>query len=969
MHKDAYLHRPEDKKEDPITMAILKNISIHSSRGVKSCINYVEDETKNTLTEVMDEIKHEDISSDDHVGSVLKYAQNLEKTVMKLDGESSILVSGVNCFEESASDEFAESKYRYEVKGKGRRRRGSAKTATYIDKRTGQRITVKKKPIDAEHLIQSFPAEEHGVMTLDPRLVHKMGIEFAKRAFPGFQCVISTHMNTKHVHNHIVVCAYAMDGTKKICMNKALRHKLRRLNDEISLAYDLPVLIDIDIDNKNHSPEALNFREDMIRSKNESGMSSKDIVKRDIDNALKTCRQRGIDDWNGFISIMEEVFKDPARHRRGYMIQQTAKHVYFTNLDLRVKGSASPFKVRDTVLGDKYMRKAICRRMGWEEYRSKDENGNTIYEEQLLQDDKAAQIQKKRDEIDYVLGYKRSGIPFFNISRYDENGRRRSDLEMVFLAAIKLLIHFKDRLFGKKQSIYGRFLDRKDLRSDPMKLSIDKKIQLMERAMHTARVLGINSVQELKEKKTELGQSVNLAKQDIERIERSVKHYQDIEDIIMGLRLVEGLLKKQGKDKELTDIEAMLSHPDKDTIRSEHAALEPLTKKQRRDIYNVLQENSMKWRLKCKYTELTSAEAYQVIRFLKHKTDIRPDVLISYEEYKKNRDERHLNLMFERWDTSLSDNYGSAPPSSELIRKVSSVLLKNGIDVDTSTLSKYDCLQIINHFSKNAYTGTLISDSHKKDLQRRLLERGLSLNRNIDFVFEHEYESVIAYLDGKGNTPDLLKEASLPSNTSVSDLMLLLEKHGENIDIPIDSLSRYDVDNMLRHLLYKDHVPEVLTEHAVISEQAVGKTSMSEEEQIKAFNDILLSVDMETARLFIQYRELKRKALNLGLSDDNYDDYMCQLDMLEEMLKVESLSFRSLADQYKNISVLERNVGLANDLSFTQRPYISQLTAPEPNIDTKRDIPNQVEIASTQKESDRSEPVISSGDLFDDTRH
>lgn len=52
------------------------------------------------------------------------------------------------------------------------------------------------------HLVQSFAASE-----VTPELAHQIGLEFADRLLHGnFQAVISTHLNTKCIHNHIV-CA------------------------------------------------------------------------------------------------------------------------------------------------------------------------------------------------------------------------------------------------------------------------------------------------------------------------------------------------------------------------------------------------------------------------------------------------------------------------------------------------------------------------------------------------------------------------------------------------------------------------------------------------------------------------------------------------------------------------------------------------------------------------------------------
>lgn len=60
----------------------------------------------------------------------------------------------------------------------------------------------KEEGVQGFHLVQSFAAGE-----VTPELAHQIGLEFADRLLGGnFQAVVSTHLNTKCIHNHIV-CA------------------------------------------------------------------------------------------------------------------------------------------------------------------------------------------------------------------------------------------------------------------------------------------------------------------------------------------------------------------------------------------------------------------------------------------------------------------------------------------------------------------------------------------------------------------------------------------------------------------------------------------------------------------------------------------------------------------------------------------------------------------------------------------
>ena len=56
--------------------------------------------------------------------------------------------------------------------------------------------------VEGYHLVQSFAPGE-----ATPELAHQIGLELAKKLLDGqFQAVVSTHLNTRCIHNHIV-CA------------------------------------------------------------------------------------------------------------------------------------------------------------------------------------------------------------------------------------------------------------------------------------------------------------------------------------------------------------------------------------------------------------------------------------------------------------------------------------------------------------------------------------------------------------------------------------------------------------------------------------------------------------------------------------------------------------------------------------------------------------------------------------------
>ena len=65
--------------------------------------------------------------------------------------------------------------------------------------------------VQGYHLVQSFAEGE-----VTPELAHQIGVELAEQLLQGrFQAVVTTHLNTKHYHNHIVWCSVALDNGRK----------------------------------------------------------------------------------------------------------------------------------------------------------------------------------------------------------------------------------------------------------------------------------------------------------------------------------------------------------------------------------------------------------------------------------------------------------------------------------------------------------------------------------------------------------------------------------------------------------------------------------------------------------------------------------------------------------------------------------------------------------------------------------
>ena len=140
------------------------------------------------------------------LGGVLRYVQQKEKTLW----EGQRLVTGWNCTAQSALSEMQLTKGRYR-------------------KTDGRQYY---------HFVQSFAETDN----LTPQEVHAIGLELAQREFPNFEVLVATHIDTGHLHNHLVVNSVSFQNGKKLHQSAADLQAHRLASDEICLAHGLEIL-------------------------------------------------------------------------------------------------------------------------------------------------------------------------------------------------------------------------------------------------------------------------------------------------------------------------------------------------------------------------------------------------------------------------------------------------------------------------------------------------------------------------------------------------------------------------------------------------------------------------------------------------------------------------------------------------------------------------------------------------------
>ena len=454
-------------------MAIEKDIAIHSRQGVGNCVSYIDDPEKCTLEE------EHDMSID----AVLEYSQNEEKTTLG-DAEA-ILTSGINCSPHSASIDFGTSAKLYWDKLPNGVRRGSGGTKLIRNWKTGEEQRAHKESVEAYHVIQSFPVVEG----LDPQLVHDIGIEYAKAAFPNHQCVVSTHMNTDNLHNHIVVCAYEMDGSRKLAMTNRFRKQIRHINDRLSIEHGLPILLD------HENRHMLTHGIGEMHAQNHI-KTFKEELREDIDRALN---KDYVTSWTEFVIQMKVL---------GYDVRETSKSVSYSRKYIDKDGVERSHKSRDSRLGDKYMRTVVCKERGWEYPNEKEQ---TNYIGHLNRS-----YGRENSDRDDIAKSPETGRLHLHVDRYDEEGRRRTMLEITIIAAIKIIKYFWERHMSNPE-ICHEAEGSKVSNLDP-----NDKLTVLLEGLELARTLNIEDRAQLKEKKGEVGKQISILTKELSVLEAKV---------------------------------------------------------------------------------------------------------------------------------------------------------------------------------------------------------------------------------------------------------------------------------------------------------------------------------------------------------------------------------------------------------------------------------------------------------------
>lgn len=171
----------------------------------------------------------------------------------------------------------------------------------FADMKTCKTRWHKPEGVQGYHMVQSFAAGE-----TTPEQAHQIGLELAERLLGGkYQAVVTTHLNTEHLHNHIVWNSVALDTGAKYRSNaKSYYTEVRQISDELCRKYGLSVI---------KTPAAEKGKSYAEWQAENTGQPTwRTAIREDVDAALARAFT-----WQQFIRALES---------QGYEVRMNRKH-------------------------------------------------------------------------------------------------------------------------------------------------------------------------------------------------------------------------------------------------------------------------------------------------------------------------------------------------------------------------------------------------------------------------------------------------------------------------------------------------------------------------------------------------------------------------------------------------------------------------------------------------------------------
>ena len=188
-----------------------------------------------------------------------------------------------------------------------------------------------KSPVKAIHYIMSFADSEN----VTPELAHKIGMTFVRKMFgDDVQAVIATHVNTEHIHNHILINSYSLTG-KRFYDNKASVRKMREVTNGVCRAFGITPALNFENEGR-----SLNYSEWQHKK---NGTSWKEHIRQAIDSLIPSV--------GSFDDLLAEL------ERQGFTVKR--------DKNILIKAPGQQRSVSLWKLGEDYTEESLNARILW----------------------------------------------------------------------------------------------------------------------------------------------------------------------------------------------------------------------------------------------------------------------------------------------------------------------------------------------------------------------------------------------------------------------------------------------------------------------------------------------------------------------------------------------------------------------------------------------------------------------------
>lgn len=809
--------------------AICKTKLIHGT-NLQPLLNYGENQEKTSFT-------------DNALQDTLDYAANPLKTLANLeDGEKELLVSGILCEPETALLDFAALREKYlEIHGPERIYRYE-----YFDRRTGETRPARRDPVTAIHLIQSF--SERG---LDPRTVHQIGLELCNRL--GVMAVVDTHMNTDHLHNHIIINAYKPGGERKFVAEKETILQIRELSDQLQREYGIPLTF---------APP----REQLYQAKGRDtygewkakgqGISWKEIMKDEM-----TAAQGVSDSREEFIALMEDF---------GYTIaRQEPDSVTWWNKD-------HTRKIRDRTLGDAY---ELCK----------------MFPDNTPLPDRIAEQNTRPQKHTHL-----------SLARYDWNGRRRSDLELLIRKAIAIIRHMGSRYHYRDNPVATA-------------RTVNSKLENMELAIDIIKNMGLENKEGLKDRMNDVGARLSHVKSSTNSLEGKRQLYDTAASLIASLENIGKTLAsvQYWPGGKMPDLMPKQYTPEE--IAKERAAISPMSGAQKRELYLKLRAHPEVTLAGKGFSEVSSIEAEEIFAYFKGRQE-RPACL-------KDSVQVTMDNVYQKRNARIRAKL--VKPIQKYQRKhLEELLHSHGLSADMDALTQYDAINIESCLGANPFSESPIDADRQHTLSQRLQNASLSTSRDIQYILPGEYDAIMDYLDGvRQAKPAILKPSVRIDDITAQKLQVFMDAKGISCSIPVSSFSKSDYQKMYGHVLGQGQIPDCASRPQSTQDKTADFHKLSSVQKLTDKKQLLVT----------QYRNLLNQLQKLGFSPIQLETVKTEIAAFREEyahLKNERLA---LSEEYKKMIWLDHQITYAESPSFLFGPLFNSRVHSIPDIIEKEE--------------------------------